>query len=451
MASILIIDDNDAVRTALEVLLALQGHRVLAASSPDEGLRTLAKEQIDLVLQDMNFRKEATSGEEGVALFHAIRERYPTVPIVLLTAWTHLETAVELVKAGAADYVAKPWDDARLLTTIRNLLELRRLSVEQERAARRRADSRAALAQKFDLCGLVFESEAMRDVVTKATHIAAADVPILITGPNGSGKEVLAAIIQANSSVRGGPFIKVNVGALPKDLMEAELFGAEAGAYTGATKVRQGRFEAADGGTLFLDEIGNLSMEGQAKLLRVLQTGEFERLGSSTTRRVKVRVISATNSDLPAAITAGRFREDLYYRLNVIELKVPPLVERKEDILPLAKHFLEDGQKLSVPGAARAAGAQLARQRSRVDEHDPARVAAFDGGRDLARRSGPGDGARHAGDGAGARARPRRDRRRPGACPRRHRARGAGVGVEPPGAVSAHGEAGAERVRKESG
>ena len=349
MASILIIDDNDAVRTALEVLLSLQGHRVLAASSPDEGLRTLAKEQIDLVLQDMNFRKEATSGEEGVALFHGIRERYPTVPIVLLTAWTHLETAVELVKAGAADYVAKPWDDSRLLTTIRNLLELRRLSVEQERAARRRAESRAALAQKFDLCGLVFESEQMRDVVTKATHIAAADVPVLITGPNGSGKEVLAAIIQANSTVRGGPFIKVNVGALPKDLMEAELFGAEAGAYTGATKVRQGRFEAADGGTLFLDEIGNLSLEGQAKLLRVLQTGEFERLGSSTTRRVKVRVISATNTDLPAAITTGRFREDLYYRLNVIELKVPPLVERKEDILPLARHFLEDEQKLSVP------------------------------------------------------------------------------------------------------
>jgi DNA-binding NtrC family response regulator len=349
MASILIIDDNDAVRTALEVLISLQGHRVLTASSPDEGLRTLAKEQVDLVLQDMNFRKEATSGEEGVALFHGIRERYPTVPIVLLTAWTHLETAVDLVKAGAADYVAKPWDDARLLTTIRNLLELRRLSVEQERAARRRAESRAALAQKFDLCGLVFESEAMRDVVTKATHIAAADVPVLITGPNGSGKEVLAAIIQANSNVRSGPFIKVNVGALPKDLMEAELFGAEAGAYTGATKVRQGRFEAADGGTLFLDEIGNLSLEGQAKLLRVLQTGEFERLGSSTTRRVKVRVISATNTDLPAAIATGRFREDLYYRLNVIELKVPPLAERKEDILPLARHFLEDEQRLSVP------------------------------------------------------------------------------------------------------
>jgi len=200
---------------------------------------------------------------------------------VLLTAWTHLETAVELVKAGAADYLAKPWDDARLLTTVRNLLELRQLAAQSERAAQRRAESRAALAAKFDLCGLVFESEAMGELVTKATHVAQADIPMLLTGPNGSGKEIIAAIIQANSLVKGGPFIKVNVGALPKDLMEAELFGAEAGAFTGATRVRQGRFEAADGGTLFLDEIGNLSMEGQAKLLRVLQTGAGSRCGSS--------------------------------------------------------------------------------------------------------------------------------------------------------------------------
>jgi len=347
MPTILIIDDNDAVRTALEVLLSLQGHRVIGANGPQDGMRELAAHDVDLVLQDMNFKKEATSGEEGVILFRTIRECYPSIPIVLLTAWTHLETAVELVKSGAADYLAKPWDDARLLTTVRNLLELRRLSAERERAVRKRAESRAALAARFDLCGLIFESDAMRDLVTKATHIAPAEVPVLITGPNGSGKEIIAAIIQANSSVRSGPFVKVNVGALPKDLMEAELFGAEAGAFTGATKVRQGRFEAADGGTLFLDEIGNLSLEGQAKLLRVLQTGEFERLGSSVTRKVKVRLISATNSDLPAAIAAGRFREDLYYRLNVIELKVPPLAERTDDVLPLARHFIE-GRPLSA-------------------------------------------------------------------------------------------------------
>jgi DNA-binding NtrC family response regulator len=343
MSSILVIDDNEAVRTALEVLLMLEGHRVITADGPRNGLEVLARDSIDLVVQDMNFRKEATSGDEGVALFRMIRERYPSVPIVLLTAWTHLETAVELVKAGAADYLAKPWDDARLLTTVRNLLELRALTREREQASRRRAESRAALTAKFDLCGLVFESDAMRDLVTKATHIARADVPVLITGPNGSGKEILAAIIQANSAVSSGPFVKVNVGALPKDLMEAELFGAEAGAYTGATKVRQGRFEAADGGTLFLDEIGNLSLEGQAKLLRVLQTGEFERLGSSVTRRARVRVVSATNADLPACIAEGKFREDLYYRLNLIELRVPPLADRKEDVLPIATHFLSEG------------------------------------------------------------------------------------------------------------
>jgi DNA-binding NtrC family response regulator len=348
MPTILIIDDNDAVRTALDVLLSLQGHRVVTADSPDRGLRMLAEQPIDLVIQDMNFKKEDTSGREGVALFNAIRERHPNTPIVLLTAWTHLETAVELVKAGASDYLAKPWDDARLLTTVGNLLELRRLTAESERIAAARAESRAALAAKFDLCGVVFDSDAMRDLVMKATHVAPADVPVLLTGPNGSGKEILAAIIQANAAVRAGPFVKVNVGALPKDLMEAELFGAEAGAFTGATKVRQGRFEAADGGTLFLDEIGNLSLEGQAKLLRVLQTGEFERLGSSATRHVKVRLISATNSDLPAAIAAGRFREDLYYRLNLIELRVPPLAERKEDILPLARHFLPEGQQLGL-------------------------------------------------------------------------------------------------------
>ena len=348
MPTILVIDDNDAVRTALDVLLSLQGHRILTAETPEIGLRALTENAIDLVIQDMNFKKEDTSGRDGVALFGAIRERHPKIPIILLTAWTHLETAVELVKAGASDYLAKPWDDARLLTTVGNLLELRRLTTESERVAIARAESRAALAAKFDLCGIVFESDAMRDLVMKATHVAPADVPVLLTGPNGSGKEILAAIIQANSAVRSGPFVKVNVGALPKDLMEAELFGAEAGAFTGATRVRQGRFEAADGGTLFLDEIGNLSLEGQAKLLRVLQTGEFERLGSSATRHVKVRLISATNSDLPSAIGAGRFREDLYYRLNLIELRVPPLNERKEDVLPLARHFLSSGQQLGL-------------------------------------------------------------------------------------------------------
>jgi DNA-binding NtrC family response regulator len=349
---VLVIDDSEAVRTALDVLLSLHGARVSAAASPLEGLDTLEREPVDLVIQDMNFRREATGGEEGVQLFHEIRRRHPDVPIVLLTAWTHLESAVELVKAGAADYMAKPWDDARLLTTLRNLLDLRRARAESTRWQAQRREAREALAGRFDIRGIIYESDAMHTLVAMATQVAHADVPILITGPNGAGKEVLADIAQANSSVRSGPYLKVNLGALPQELIEAELFGTEAGAFTGA-RARIGRFEAANGGTLFLDELGNLAPAGQAKLLRVLQTGELERLGSNVTRRTRVRMIAATNTDLRAAIREGRFREDLYYRLNVIELELPPLAARREDILPLARHFLGAGRELS-PEAERA-------------------------------------------------------------------------------------------------
>lgn len=351
-SSILVIDDNDGVRTALDVLMSLHGARVMGAASPAEGLDILEKEPVDLVIQDMNFRREATSGEEGVQLFRQIRERHEDVPLILLTAWTHLETAIELVKAGAADYIAKPWDDARLLTTVRNLLDLRKARAESTRIQAQRRQARQALAQRFDLRGAVYESEAMHTLIAMATQVAHADVPVLITGPNGAGKEVLADIIHANSSVRSGAYLKVNLGALPQELIEAELFGTEAGAFTGA-RARVGRFEAANGGTLFLDELGNLAPAGQAKLLRVLQTGELERLGSNVTRRTQVRMIAATNTDLRAAIREGRFREDLYYRLNVIELELPPLARRREDILPLARHFLAAGRELS-PEAERA-------------------------------------------------------------------------------------------------
>jgi DNA-binding NtrC family response regulator len=306
----------------------------------------LGRDAVDLVIQDMNFRREATSGEEGVALFREIRARFPELPIILLTAWTHLETAVDLVKAGAADYLAKPWDDSRLLTAVRNLLDLRRARAEAQALRAQRTQAREALSEQFDLCGIVYESETMHTLVSTATHIAHADVPVLVTGPNGAGKEVLADIVQANSSVRAKPYLKVNLGALPNELMEAELFGTETGAFTGA-KARTGRFEAADGGTLFLDELGNLSASGQAKLLRVLQTGEFSRLGSNATRRTKVRVIAATNANLRAAIREGKFREDLFYRLNVIELEMPALAERREDIAVLARHFLEPGFTLA--------------------------------------------------------------------------------------------------------
>ncbi len=344
--TILVIDDSEAVRTALEVLLCLEGATVECAGSPAAGLDRVAQGGVDLVIQDMNFSREATSGQEGIALFRSLRRLQPDLPVVLLTAWTHLETAVELVKAGAADYLAKPWDNARLVTTVRNLLQLRAALLESRERRREVEHLRAGLAERFDLRGVVYASAAMHSAVQLATQVARSDVPVLITGPNGAGKEVIAEIIQANSSVRDGPFVRVNVGALPSELLESELFGAEAGAFTGA-KARAGRFEAANGGTLFLDEIGNLSLGGQAKLLRVLQTGEFERLGSSQTRRVSVRVLSATNTPLAEAIRQGRFREDLYYRLNVIEIQVPSLAERRDDVIPLAMYFLEDGYEFS--------------------------------------------------------------------------------------------------------
>ncbi|HKV10445.1 MAG TPA: sigma-54 dependent transcriptional regulator, partial [Thermoanaerobaculia bacterium] len=288
------------------------------------------------------FSPEATSGAEGVALFREIKRWHQSLPVLLITAWTSLETAVQLVKEGASDYLAKPWDDEKLFASVRNLLRLRELQLENARLRGRARRTWDTLAEQHDLQGAVWASEKMHAVVTLALQVARADVPVLITGPSGAGKEKVAEIVQANSRRKDKPFIKVNAGALPDELLESELFGAEAGAYTGAAKKRVGRFEAADGGTLFLDEIGNLSYPGQMKLLRVLQSGQFERLGSSETRRVDVRLICATNADLKREIAAGRFREDLYYRLNVIELVVPPLSERPEDVIPLAERLLRE-------------------------------------------------------------------------------------------------------------
>ena len=353
MPTVLVIDDNPSVATALEVLFSLQDIATLGAASPAEGLAMLETHEVDLVVQDMNFTADTTSGEEGVALFQEIRRRHPDLPVILLTAWTHLGAAVDLIKAGAADYLAKPWDDRKLMASVANLVELGQANRELRRRVQRERRQRHELERQYDLRGVVWADPATERVLALACQVARADVPVLITGPNGAGKERIAEIIQANSSVKDGPFVTLNCGALPSELIEAELFGADAGAYTGASKAREGKFEAADGGTLFLDEIGNLPPAGQMKLLRVLETGRFERLGSNRERQVKVRVVSATNADLPAMIRAGSFREDLYYRLNLIELRLPPLAERPGDILPLAAHFLGEGKSLSE--GARAA------------------------------------------------------------------------------------------------
>ncbi|MEO0605784.1 MAG: sigma 54-interacting transcriptional regulator, partial [Myxococcota bacterium] len=277
---VLVVDDHPAVLEALQLLFVLHDLEVEVARSPAEAVQVIQRGETGVVVQDMNFASAATTGEEGAALFRDLRAVDPDLPIVLMTAWTDLEMAVELVREGADDYIGKPWDDRRLVTKVRRLLAARAVA--------------ASPVTQADLAGLVYRSPEMHSVVKLALRVAPADVPVLITGPSGAGKERVAALVQANSARRSSPFVTVNAGALPPELLEAELFGAEPGAYTGAQAMRRGRFETADGGTLFLDEIATLSERGQAALLRVLQTGEYSRLGSSDVRRTDVRLVSAT-------------------------------------------------------------------------------------------------------------------------------------------------------------
>lgn len=350
---ILIVDDNPDICQALSLLLDIHGYTSIYCESPVEAIKAVMHQNISLVIQDMNFSQDTTSGLEGHELFYQLRSVNPDLPIILITAWAQLEMAVELVKDGAADYLSKPWDDNKLLTCIQNLLEMQDLRLQNQRLNKQLSRPAQALGSEPNTCGLIYSSQAMCSLVDMAVQVAKADIPILITGANGAGKEKIAEIVQANSPRLDKPFVKVNVGALPIDLLEAELFGAEQGAYTGLNKKRIGRFEAADGGTLFLDEIGNLPLSGQVKLLRVLQTGEFESLGSHVTKKVNVRVISATNANLQQDIQQGLFREDLYYRLNVIELSVAPLKQRIADIVPLAEHFI--GKDKSLPSHTKLA------------------------------------------------------------------------------------------------
>jgi len=346
---VLIVEDQENVAAAIALLLDLHGIANATAEGAAAALAALDAGGVDLVIQDMNFTPGEVSGGEGIALFRALRARDGELPVLLLTAWPSLETAVRLVRDGAVDYLEKPWDDERLLATVRNLLHMRRLARENRRLREARRRTREELARRFDLRGLVYASDAMHELVTLAVRVAAADVPVLVTGPNGSGKELLAEVVHANSRRRHRPLVRVNVGALPETLIEAELFGAEAGAFTGAERRRVGRFEAAAGGTILLDEVATLSAAGQAKLLRVLQSGEYERLGSSEPLRADARVIAATNADLREAVAAGRFREDLYFRLAVIELQVPALAGRADDVGALTEHFLA---ALASPGGA---------------------------------------------------------------------------------------------------
>jgi DNA-binding NtrC family response regulator len=335
MTHVLVVDDNPDILDALDLLLSLHGYKVQIAENRKQAVLAVARHDIGLVIQDMNFDQGITSGNEGQLLFKELRSLKPGLPIILITAWTQLETAIALVKAGATDYLQKPWDDNKLLALVAE-------HCQQSKSSPSTLSSNLPMKQ-----GLIYQSAEMHALMADADKVASADINVLITGANGSGKEKLADHLHQQSSRSSAPFIKVNMGAIPQDLIEAELFGAERGAFTGANQSRQGRFEAANGGILFLDEIGNLSLAGQMKLLRVLQTGEFERLGSNQTLQVDVRVFSATNTNLVQAVKQGSFREDLYYRLNVIELHLPPLNGRKADIIPLAKHFIGKTYSLS--------------------------------------------------------------------------------------------------------
>lgn len=342
MPQILVVDDNPDILEALELLLSLHGHTVLTAENEKQALLAVSYQRVDLVIQDMNFAQGITSGKEGKSLFTALKALNSDLPIILITAWTQLETAIALVKSGATDYLQKPWDDVKLL----DLVEKYSQKSQTSKSKHSQNESNQTATDDF-----IYESQEMHTLIAQASKVAAANVNVLITGANGAGKEKLADYIHQQSHRNNSAFIKVNMGALPHELMEAELFGAEKGAFTGANQARIGRFEAANGSTLFLDEIANLTLAGQMKLLRVLQTGEFERLGSNTTLKVDVRVLSATNADLHLAVQQGTFREDLYYRLNVIELHLPDLAQRKTDIAPLAQYFIGNDYSLSEEAA----------------------------------------------------------------------------------------------------
>ncbi|HJZ87578.1 MAG TPA: sigma-54 dependent transcriptional regulator [Polyangia bacterium] len=340
--AILVVDDNQAVIDALRFLFKQEGWRVVALTEPARVAQAVAREEPELVLLDMNFTRDTTSGAEGIETLKLLRQADPDLPVILMTAWGTVDRAVEAMKLGARDYVTKPWNNERLLHACRTHIELRaarranRLLSEENRVLR------ADLDRQNDFSGIVGSSVRMVELLRMVADVAPTEATVLITGPPGTGKELIAHAIHANSARKGKPFVKVHVGALPEGLFERELFGHVKGAYTDAREDRPGRFAVADGGTLFLDEIGTIGPAQQVKLLRVLQEGEFEPLGSTHTRKVDVRVVAATNADLKAEIAAGRFREDLYYRLNVVEIQMPALRERAEDILLLAERFLKN-------------------------------------------------------------------------------------------------------------
>jgi DNA-binding NtrC family response regulator len=332
---ILIVDDDPSVTASLSLLLKRHGHPARGARSPEEALELLREQDFDLVLQDMNFSR-ATSGEEGLELLAGIRRLRPRLPVILITAWGSIALAVEGMKAGAADFVTKPWSNAQLLQAVETALSLARQGDGKGAPA-----SREELDRRLDFRGLIGAEPRFLKILELIGRVAPTDASVLITGESGTGKELVAEAIHRNSRRKEGPFVKVNLGGISSTLFESEMFGHVKGAFTDARADRKGRFEMADRGTIFLDEIGEIDPAAQVKLLRVLQDRSYEVLGSSVTRTVDVRVVSATNRDLAELVERGQFREDLLYRLNLIAMRLPALRERRGDVPLLARHFLD--------------------------------------------------------------------------------------------------------------
>jgi len=341
MPRILIADDQADVLAALSLLLKGERYQIESASSPEGVLRSIDTHELDVVLIDLNYARDTTSGSEGLDLLSRIRAADPSLPVVVMTAWGSVDLAVEAMRRGARDFIQKPWDNARLLAVLRTQVELAEALRRGKRLEAENMALRDSVAEANGMPQIVAESPSMRSVLNLVERIGPADANVLITGENGTGKEVITRLLHSISSRRSKPLISLNAGALAEGVFESELFGHVRGAFTDAKSDRVGRFELADGGTLFLDEIGNVPLNLQAKLLRVLETGEFERVGSSKTQKVNVRLLSATNADLHAEVAQGRFRQDLLFRLNTVEIRLPPLRDRIEDIPLLAEYFLK--------------------------------------------------------------------------------------------------------------
>jgi DNA-binding NtrC family response regulator len=332
---ILLADDQADIRDALRLLLKREGYETQGVASPAEALSAIESREFDAVLMDLNYARDTTSGQEGLDLLSRIQMVDSTLPLIVMTAWSSVEIAVEAMRRGARDFIPKPWENNRLLAIIRTQIDLRQAL---RKASRLEAENR--LLRSESRPKMIAESAVMQPVLELIGRIGPSDATVLITGEHGTGKEVVAQTLHALSTRASRPMVTVNAGGLSEGLFESELFGHVKGAFTDARTDRVGRFELAEGSTLFLDEIANVPLNLQAKLLRILEAGELERVGSSTTRRVDVRVLAATNADVTAEAAAGRFRQDLLFRLNTIEIHLPPLRERREDILLLAHHFL---------------------------------------------------------------------------------------------------------------